>query len=772
MSLARTLPLRIEPVEGEGLDSWLEAMACRNRAPLTQVAEALGLSGVAPQNPLMNPPWTIALTPAECAHLALVTGTDSGTLRRMTLARWHGKALFIDSHRRRVDRRRMWGRACGSRFCPACLKESGGRWQLSWRLAFTFACTRHRMLLADTCPSCGEIPRSRGNYTGTTPVLGVCPTKSKDFPLDRCQQDLCEAVAVPLAVDSPILLAQQQLTELIENDPLTTTDFEGLYGSTSVAISQVLADLRTFASRVLALAHDDDLARWGADDLVHRCNAYRQAPLTTYRGRREAHTRGAWVAPTDAAATGIALAAALDGLSRTDPQDVVDRIAWLTDRLEAKGGGVAHCDIEKWSAEASPDLVAMVLSAVHRSQGRRAVRLHYRTTTGRPQRPAKGLQLPLARAQKTPVSLWDTWTLRLMPSTCRGNLRWSTVQQALAVSTLQVGAWINLSQAQKLLGNNLPPKTLSRTLETLHTHEAGVEILRALTLLANLLDHEGSPINYARRRKVFGQRAEFVTPEDWLEIERRSGRTYPVPPSHVHHANRWIYQRLTGNPVRLMRVAPIRNRDDKPKKYPQFTFDLHPFEVDELTRRCRQLLSEESIVEPLSWEPAFPVEMPAPVNLPGVLLESIHHSKVHDVILAGGLSASAVANVLNTSAAHIRCIIDRHPLSRREILEDRNEKWRQLYLAGHSISDIGRMVGGSHPAIAKELRQMGVEIRSRAPKRQYERLTQEVIHRYTHLEESLQDIAGATGMCRATVRNILEREGVSRRPCGRRPLQK
>lgn len=33
MNSARTFPLRIEPVEGEGLDSWLEAVACRSRAP-------------------------------------------------------------------------------------------------------------------------------------------------------------------------------------------------------------------------------------------------------------------------------------------------------------------------------------------------------------------------------------------------------------------------------------------------------------------------------------------------------------------------------------------------------------------------------------------------------------------------------------------------------------------------------------------------------------------------------------------------------------------
>ncbi|WP_179120034.1 hypothetical protein [Streptomyces tsukubensis] len=290
-----------------------------------------------------------------------------------------------------------------------------------------------------------------------------------------------------------------------------------------------------------------------------------------------------------------------------------------------------------------------------------------------------------------------------------------------------------------------------------------------MTLLADVLDREGSPIDYARRRRVFGQRAEFIDPEHWAEIQEKSGHTHQAP-SHVHHANRWIYQRLTGNPVRLMPVAPIRNPDDKPKKYPQFTFELNPFEVDELRRHYQKILSDESIAEPLSWEPNFPAEVSDPMKLPGVSLESIHHSKVHNAILTGALSASAVAKLLNTSAAHIRCIMDRHPLSRREVIENRNEKWRQLYLAGRSISDIGRMVGGGHPTIVRELQRMGVEIRSRAPKQQYQHLTQEVIHRYTRLEESLQGIADATGMCRATVRNILEREGVPRRRCGRRPM--
>ncbi|MFE1907623.1 TniQ family protein [Streptomyces gardneri] len=41
---------------------------------------------------------------------------------------------------------------------PHCLAETGGRWQLAWRLGWSFACTRHHILLADRCPACLRKP--------------------------------------------------------------------------------------------------------------------------------------------------------------------------------------------------------------------------------------------------------------------------------------------------------------------------------------------------------------------------------------------------------------------------------------------------------------------------------------------------------------------------------------------------------------------------------------------------------------------------------------
>ncbi|MGW7361484.1 hypothetical protein ACWGI0_33925 [Streptomyces sp. NPDC054802] len=288
-----------------------------------------------------------------------------------------------------------------------------------------------------------------------------------------------------------------------------------------------------------------------------------------------------------------------------------------------------------------------------------------------------------------------------------------------------------------------------------------------MTMLADVLDQSGSPIDYERRREVFGRQRGFIDPEDWADIRRHAGPVHDAQ-AYVQQANRWIYQRLTGNPIRQFPPPSCPDPLDTARKYPQFIFELNPAEIEGLTRIGRQLLSAEGIVEPLTWEPDIPHAVAIDLRLPGVVRESIHYSKVHEVILQGALSASAVARKLKTSPAHVRCILDKQPLNRTSPVAQRNEKWRQLYLDGLSATQISQVAGGSSTSILKELRRMGVEIRSRAPERVYGHLIQEVIHRYSHLGESLQDIADTTGMCRATVRNILMREGVPRRPCGRR----
>lgn len=185
----RTLPIRMPPLAGEALDSWLEALAGRLDAQLGEVLRHLGLpvrgrSG----NQLQGIPsdWTILLNKQQIAAITHASGLEEQAVTGMTLAHFDTRAVSIDFERRYVNRRVLWGRGRGSRFCPDCLRETGGRWQLFWRLGWAFACSRHGRLLADCCPECGRIPRQRPRSGRVVPgrdTAAILPhTKADRFP--------------------------------------------------------------------------------------------------------------------------------------------------------------------------------------------------------------------------------------------------------------------------------------------------------------------------------------------------------------------------------------------------------------------------------------------------------------------------------------------------------------------------------------------------------------------------------------------------------------
>ncbi|WP_086757728.1 TniQ family protein [Streptomyces griseiscabiei] len=178
--MRRTLPIRCAPYPGEALDSWLEFIAARLNCPFTDVLNALGLPNRDPaMAALVLPRWAILTTRDELSSITEVTGVGEDVLAGMTLQPFDGHAVVILPEQRRVRPQVLWGKA-GSRFCPACLTDSGGRWQITWRLGWSFACTRHQVLLADRCPACQRIPRLRAHPRTQTPRPGWCSSPAPD----------------------------------------------------------------------------------------------------------------------------------------------------------------------------------------------------------------------------------------------------------------------------------------------------------------------------------------------------------------------------------------------------------------------------------------------------------------------------------------------------------------------------------------------------------------------------------------------------------------
>ena len=132
----RTLPIRLSPGVGEGLDSYLELLAQRSGAAWADMLDAVGLdTGGRGRTPVIYQ-WLSDLTPAQQQSLSSACGIDPTALRRLTMAALVPSA--VATSRATMSPARPYLSPSRSRFCPQCVKQTGGRWQLWWRLRWAF----------------------------------------------------------------------------------------------------------------------------------------------------------------------------------------------------------------------------------------------------------------------------------------------------------------------------------------------------------------------------------------------------------------------------------------------------------------------------------------------------------------------------------------------------------------------------------------------------------------------------------------------------------
>ena len=302
---ARTLPLRVPPVPGEALDSWLEALAWRSQVTVGTLAAALGWPFPA------GPGGLVAGIPAQVLlRLEHQTGLSAERLDNAVLDRY----LPLGPVRRR-----------GSRYCPSCLAERDGRWLLAWRLGWAFSCTAHTVLLCDTCPACGQVPRSRTGRTALNPP-GSCANIIKRH--EYCGADLREATACRLAPGSPVLAAQDWIASL-----LTTSGARA--GADGAPPRNTLSDVGIAASWVLRQAPAGQLAGFGPQALATRREWHQQPPAARSQPSR--------FPPASAVLTGALAVTAMTVLAGSDEQAIEQIRALLPSRRARGGPGPPGC---------------------------------------------------------------------------------------------------------------------------------------------------------------------------------------------------------------------------------------------------------------------------------------------------------------------------------------------------------------------------------------------------------------------------------------------
>jgi TniQ len=147
----RRLPVQIEPMAGEAVNSWLEATAAHMDTPVGSLARLAGLSIA------RRPAWGRWMGPDESRALEVATGVRAGAIQSMTLQSYDNRALWLDPDSHRLDPAFPYGALRRSRFCPRCLQETGGRWRLSWRLGWSLRVPSTGVFLSMSVPPAGNI---------------------------------------------------------------------------------------------------------------------------------------------------------------------------------------------------------------------------------------------------------------------------------------------------------------------------------------------------------------------------------------------------------------------------------------------------------------------------------------------------------------------------------------------------------------------------------------------------------------------------------------
>ncbi|QFS90490.1 hypothetical protein FIV07_06990 [Mycobacterium sp. THAF192] len=437
------------PQPGESLTSWLCAYAQRNDVTWRQMLTATGLHRRAGDMEYIG--WACRLHAHEIDTLSEATGIEPDVPQAMTLNHYATLGVQVVRRPTRVRRGALNRITCLKHFCPQCLHETQGRWQLAWSLDWTFACTHHGRLLADTCPRCLRPPMRPAPLTDTVPNLSRCSQSGDRHGQTVCGADLCTDTPSPAPPE--VIAAQEAINDVLDGD---ITGFT-MYVPAKATPAHILADLRALAGDIASTqTHGPDRTDRVADRYATAVNVLRAPDI-----------------PTAAEILRDRIASPAIGMSRRT------ELALRTGSRHALAGAIELAALD-------PDLPI-------------GDTLRYRTCTPMPhvsRRPAATLAI-LTRA--LPTVLWPAWTNYILGADDDDRV----ARAALACLVAHVGTDAPTSTIATMLGSTAADiSPLLPAMRALRARPDRAEVLTRVITLADHLSATTTAVDYHRRRRL------------------------------------------------------------------------------------------------------------------------------------------------------------------------------------------------------------------------------------------------------------------------------
>lgn len=737
----KRLPIVFTPHPGEALDSWIEAYAWRMHTNSRTLLEHIGLTGATLAQ------MTQILRPDEISRLTAATRVSAPALTAMTLGPLDGIAATIDRDRRAAQHPPAWRRQRGSRYCPQCLSDTAGRWQLAWRLSWSAVCLTHNQLLADFCPGCQRrpSPHRAGNRSDLHPP-GHCllprPQPGGGRHKPSCGHPL--TTATTLTIGGPhIPAAQQFLNQLITS--------AGQGPAQAAAAQSQLEDLYLLALRSLSAIHTNmDNAPATVSDILNECGRT-PAPFIQ-------------LGPVTADTIAVASALAFTAYQRDDATGNA-MLAWITTNQQTLSNPQPHHLLARWS-QCSPALFSRILPLFH-DRLRPASRLHHSTKPQFGRRPSLTREAISRRAASLPGLFWPAWSLILIPSKSASYHRLTSLRGALSVLTAIPGTRLTHAQAAAFLGGYCKPASVGRALSA-ETPQASEAILILLSQLARLLDDQPAPIDYTRRRRLFSHatvgRAAYgrlARDRGWARMTQ-GGNPHPL---HLRILDWHLTVILTGAHPHPY----LDNRSDAWNPYLNtLPAEVHAF----LTEQAQRQLAHHGISEPVTWSPPIPDSLAT--TPPGIHPDDLNLPQLADAVVTQGFAQRPFSRIskatglghmhiqLATQLAHADMPEARwaalSELTRAEITSGKT--LRQLYEQQHmTVQQLAWISLQNQDTVRKTLIAQGTQIRSHWTQQSHLPRQWFETH-YNNTGKSARQAAAEAGCCPNTLRRLAKRQGI------------
>jgi len=553
----RSLPIRVEPIPGESLTSWLCALAHRNTVTWQQILTAVGL--YRHRGDAKHLRWAARLHPRELDALAAATGLEAHALRDMTLARYDGLGITTGRRPHRKDLGAL--RACDNpwRYCPYCLAELGGRWQLRWSLGWSFVCETHRCVLVDVCPQCERSPQRPIPMASAIPDLSVCGQPHRDARRRRpCNTDLSGASHGATPATADMIDAQHAINAVIDQ---RATPF-GAYRQQSAPVAAVLADLRAIGNQALTYR-----VYPSPPELFRPHNSYGDPQFR-------------------AKATASALTAAVGILDSPDITSAAQSWRAMSDGAPPVVVRADSIAAAFDNPSTTPTLAALRLAGISERLSP-SDQLRYRVFTTRPHRLLRP-EATLAKVTRAlPSRLWPQWADFLCPAKADDD----TVRAALACAVALVGTDASLASIAKLLGIASSASSIWKILRRLQSDDAWSQIALAVTHLADHIATNPIVVDYQRRREL--------NYEALLGSPSRQQGDIVADTADLDLVRCVVFERLSGLPIR--RAPWFRDHES----FASACRRLHdaPDRQQQLDDLGRHYLAEQRIDEPVIAAP-------------------------------------------------------------------------------------------------------------------------------------------------------------------------